>query len=215
MTQYKGGCPLCEEKDLVFYHKDKKREYWQCRICDVVFVPPQFHLNNIEEKAEYDLHQNSSDDTGYRKFLERILQPVLKQIPEKSVGLDFGCGPGPTLSKMFEERGHDMRLYDVYYFPEESALNCQYDFVTTSEVVEHLAHPMEVFSQLWQIVKEEGVLAVMTKRVQGREAFSSWHYKNDPTHITFYSESTVRWLAERLNAELEIAGSDVFLLKKR
>lgn len=215
MTQYEGGCPLCEEKNLIFYHKDKKREYWQCLVCDVVFVPQLFHLQKNEEKAEYDLHQNSSDDIGYRKFLERILQPVLGQISEKSVGLDFGCGPGPTLSKMFEEKGHKMSLYDLYYYPDKTVLRYRYDFITLSEVAEHLAQPMGIFTQLWQLLKEEGILAVMTKRVHGKEAFSSWHYKNDPTHIIFYSEATARWLAKQLNAQLDIIGADVFLLRKR
>lgn len=215
MTQYVSVCPLCAETDSVFYHKDKKREYLQCPVCDVVYVPPQFHLSAIEEKAEYDLHQNNPHDQGYRKFLDRILQPVLQNISPNSFGLDFGCGPGPTLSEMFQEQGHRVRLYDIYYYPSKSALMDQYDFITASEVVEHLSRPWEVFAQLWQLLRVEGVLAIMTKRVMGQEAFRSWHYKNDQTHIVFYSEATVRWLARKLGADLEIAGPDVFLLKKR
>lgn len=215
MEQYEGNCPLCKKEDPVFYHKDKKREYWQCRRCDVVFVPKDFQLNSTLEKAEYDLHQNCSDDQGYRKFLERIMQPVVEEVSEKSFGLDFGCGPGPTLSKMFEEHGHTVKLYDLYYYPDTSVLDLQYNFITASEVVEHLAEPLVIFDKLYGMLKDDGLLAVMTKRVKGKEAFSSWHYKNDPTHIIFYSLRTVEWLAKTLGAELIVTGPDVFLLKRR
>jgi hypothetical protein len=32
-------------------------------------------------------------------------------------GLDYGCGPGPTLSSMFREKGFKMADYDLFFKP--------------------------------------------------------------------------------------------------
>ena len=80
-------------------------------------MPYQF-LSPKEEKSEYDLHENSSDDPGYRRFLARLFDPVSHQLAPNSYGLDFGSGPGPTLSVMFEEAGHSMEIYDPFFAPE-------------------------------------------------------------------------------------------------
>ena len=54
----------------------------------------------------------------------------------------------------------------------------------------------------------------MTKLVRDRTAFARWHYKNDPSHVCFFSEGTWRWWALRHGAELEIIGADVILLNR-
>jgi len=64
-----------------------------------------------------------------------------------------------------------------------------------------------------------GWLGIMTKRVRDQEAFKTWHYKNDPTHIGFFSEATFQWLTGRwssmgIPATLVITGNDVVLIEK-
>jgi len=50
--------------------------------------------------------------------------------------------------------------------------------------------------------------------VIGRQAFEKWHYKNDPTHICFFSRPTFRWLASAWQARIEFIGRDVILIHK-
>lgn len=45
-------------------------------------------------------------------------------------------------------------------------------------------------------------------------AFASWLYKNDATHIRFFSEYISRWWARNYSAILEIIGADVILLQR-
>ena len=54
----------------------------------------------------------------------------------------------------------------------------------------------------------------MTKRVLSQSAFANWHYKNDPTHVAFFSDDTFSWLAVQWSAELRLVGQDVVLLQK-
>lgn len=180
----------------------------------MVFVPPQFYIPLEAEKAEYDLHQNTPDDPGYRIFLNRLFEPMNEQLKPNSFGLDFGSGPGPTLSIMFEEAGHRIKIFDPFYANHPVVFNDRYDFISATEVFEHLHFPQKELFRLWHCLKYDGVLGIMTKLVIDQLAFSTWHYKNDPTHVCFYSRSTFNWIAHHLSARIEFVGSDVILLYK-
>ncbi len=203
------ACPLCLATPLIDFHRDKRRDYYQCLNCALVFVPPDQHLDPAAEKAIYDLHQNQADDSGYRRFLSRLALPLLNQLPSGTCGLDYGCGPGPVLAAMLEAAGHKMTIYDPLYAPDPTALQQCYDFVSCSEVVEHFRQPALEFQRLFALLKPGGILAIMTKRVIDQAAFTGWHYKNDLTHIAFYSDATFDWLAKRYQAQVSYWGPDV------
>lgn len=206
-------CPLCQTSEGNAFYQDS-RTYFRCLTCHLVFVPPDQFLSLKEEKAQYDHHENSAEDLGYRRFLGRLFTPLSEQLLPNSRGLDFGSGPGPTLSIMFEEAGHSMKIYDPFYSPDTKPLQEQYDFITASEVVEHLHHPRRELDKLWSCLVSDGLLGIMTKRVIDREAFSRWHYKNDPTHVCFYSIKTFQWLATHWHATLTIPENDVVIFRK-
>ena len=208
-------CPLCSSLAPEFYHRDKRRQYLQCTECSLVFVPPEYHLSVEKEKAEYDLHRNSPDDAGYRNFLKRLFTPMHERIRPSSQGLDFGCGPGPTLSVMFEEAGFSMTVYDHFYANGCESLAKKYDFITASEVVEHLHNPARDLNMLWALLKPGGYLGIMTKQVIDKKAFSRWHYTHDPTHVCFFSLAAFQWLAARWQGELQVIGSDVIIFRKQ
>lgn len=197
------------------YHQDKKRSYWQCQRCQFVYVPGRYWLVPDAEKSEYDLHENSLSDAGYLRFLRRLGDPLINYLPPQSTGLDFGCGPAPLLAKWLAEQGYQMSRYDKFYAPEADVFNARYDFICATEVVEHLRNPGLTLQALWSCLNDRGVLALMTKRVQNLQAFSRWHYKNDPTHIGFFSENSFNWLAEHWRAELRFPAADVALFIRR
>lgn len=204
-------------------------------MCQLVFVPTQFMLSEDEEKAVYDLHENTVGDTGYEKFLSRAANPVIEYFSterrddetETAIrGLDFGCGPCTVLANMLSAPPHKFQVdsYDLFYFPQNAHFlqraDC-YDFVTATEVVEHLAEPLAVFRQLWKCLRlDGGILVIMTKRVAGTlDRFRNWHYIRDPTHISFFHEETFNWLSKELPRENEMSivtviSPDVVMLRK-
>jgi len=209
----KTVCPLCKSSKIKEFFQDKQRRYQRCDQCQLTFVPEEYFLSEIAEKAEYDLHLNSPNDQGYRNFLSRLALPMQQLIPPQSHGLDFGSGPGPTLSVMFEEAGYRMAIYDKFYAAIAERLQQRYDFITATEVVEHLKSPQKTLNQLWQCLKPNGYLGIMTKLARDRDAFAKWHYKNDLTHIIFFSRETFIWLAEQWHAELTFIDNDVIILR--
>ena len=68
--------------------------------------------------------------------------------------------------------------------------------------------------RLWSLLQPGGWLGIMTKLVSDQTAFANWHYKNDPTHVCFFSADTWRWWAREHDASLEILGADVILLRR-
>ncbi len=208
-------CPLCASTAVTAYHQDQWRTYWQCVYCALVFVPPATRLDAAAEKARYDLHQNDPADPRYRRFLSRLATPLLDRIASGAHGLDFGCGPGPALAQMLREAGMEMALYDRFYAPDPTVWEKRYDFITSSEVAEHLYAPAREFERLFAVLKPGGWLGIMTKRVRDQAAFAQWHYITDPTHVCFYSKSTFQWMADHWSATLSLPAADVALLQKQ
>jgi len=207
-------CCLCGSDQASMFYTEPQRDYLRCTHCRLVFVPPRYHLSRAQEKAEYDLHHNEVDDPGYRKFLSRLADPLMERVHVPAQGLDFGCGSGPALGAMLQERGYTISLYDSFYHPDASVWRRQYDFICATEVVEHLHRPGFELDRLWTALRPGGYLAVMTKLVRDREAFSCWHYKRDPTHVSFFSMQTWRWWAGRHGTEAELLGADVIFMGK-
>jgi hypothetical protein len=208
-------CPLCLKDTVKPFFEDTTRRYIRCCSCQLIFVPERYWLSLEDEKATYDLHENSANDPGYRHFLSRLSDPLLEKLQPQQYGLDFGCGPGPTLSIVLEEHGHHVKLYDPFYANNPSVLNTIYDFVCATEVVEHLRNPNKTFTSLFKLVKNRGWLGIMTKLVNDQNDFKNWHYIRDMTHICFYHRDTFLYLAQHFNAKLNFIGNDVILLQNQ
>ncbi|MBC8494313.1 MAG: class I SAM-dependent methyltransferase [Candidatus Thioglobus sp.] len=210
MTQDQS-CPLCGSNKTQSYYSNENSSYLQCSNCELVFLAKRFHLNDTDEKSRYDLHQNTEDNTGYQQFLSTVFDPVLKHIQPQAKGLDFGCGPGPTLSKMFENQGYKVDLFDKYYANDQQVFSQKYDFITATEVWEHLSNPGVEIERLFSMLNANGVLAVMTQQLTNEVDFSTWYYKNDPTHICFFSKKTFEFLAEKYQAKFGVVSDNSVL----
>lgn len=56
-----------------------------------------------------------------------------------------------------------MDTYDCFYSPEKVYFGKKYGLVTATEVVEHLDDPLDYFSLFENLLKDDGVLSIMTK----------------------------------------------------
>ena len=137
-----------------------------------------------------------------------------KILSSKAKGLDFGSGPIPALSVLFEEANYSMSIYDYFYAKDETVFEKKYDFITASEVVEHLQKPKKELNRLWSCLKKGGYLAIMTGLWENIESFSNWSYKNDLTHICFFSKKTFIWLSKKWNAKIFFVNKNVVILQK-
>lgn len=204
-------CLLCGYSNLSCYSE----KYLKCDQCHLVFKHPNDYLNLDEEKKRYANHQNSIEDTGYVKYLSEILKPLTNSINLGAKGLDFGCGPGPTLSRLISDLGYECDYYDPAFFNDTSKLAKKYDFITSTEVFEHMHTPGLEIERLWSMLETGGVLAIMTVFYPKEEDdFKLWWYKNDPTHVCFYNEEVFKFLAERLGGQVAFYSNKSLIIKK-
>ena len=115
-------CPLCGGPEAAsFFERDDPRygprRYARCPACALVFLDPALRLGPEHERARYATHRNHPGDAGYVAFLARLTDPLCARLRPGWRGLDFGCGPGPTLSTMLAERGYPTADYDPLFFP--------------------------------------------------------------------------------------------------
>jgi len=191
------------------------RNFLQCTNCKLVFVPSDFHLTLPQQRDRYLEHNNDPMDSEYRAFLSRLRGPLLPLLKEGDVGLDFGCGPGPALAQMLRESGYKVDLYDPLFQDNKSVLEKNYDFVTCTETIEHFSNPAFDFALLDSVVKDGGVLGVMTSILYEEVIFEDWHYKLDPTHVSFYTPLTMEWLSNKFNWVIKSTHKNVYLFIKQ
>ncbi|MDX1638846.1 MAG: class I SAM-dependent methyltransferase [Balneolaceae bacterium] len=213
-------CILCGSEQVQLFYRDQSEQYrctyFQCQHCRLIFAPERYRPDPDEEKARYDTHENDPSDPDYRAFLGRLFEPMKALLPPGSKGLDFGSGPGPTLHLMFEEQGHHMKIYDPFYADDPAVFRQTYDFITSTEVAEHLHEPAAEFDRIWTCLRPGGYLGIMTKLAEDDPAhFADWHYRLDYTHVTFYTRKTFRWLADYWDAELEFYPQNVMIFWKQ
>jgi SAM-dependent methyltransferase len=189
------------------------RDYWQCATCAARFLDPRRHPSRDAEYRHYLLHDNDADDPRYRRFLSKLTVPLLARLPVGSRGLDYGCGPGPALAAMLREAGHSVALYDPFFHADPAVLSRRYDFVTCTETAEHFHRPAEEFDRLMNLVRPGGWLAVMTCFQTDDARFKDWHYRKDPTHVVFYREATLRYLAAARGWTCDVPRKDVALMQ--
>lgn len=214
------NCILCNSSHIQHFYQDTSEhyasDYYQCENCRLIFAPPKDRPDRNEEYARYETHQNDPEDEGYRNFLGQLFNPLNELLEPKSKGLDFGSGPGPTLNLMFEEAGQEMRIYDSFYDDDPSVFEETYDFITATEVVEHLFKPRKELERLWGCLRPGGYLGLMTKiAVDDVAFFADWHYRLDVTHVTFYTKDTFYWLADHWDAHLSFPADRVIIFQKK
>ncbi len=208
------NCTLCDTPASTFSEVEG-REYFRCPCCQLTFEHPDKLPAPQEEKAQYELHDNRPDDPGYRRFLSQLATPLTARLAPGAKGLDFGCGPGPALATMLQEQGFSCATYDPIYAPDSTPLEGHYDFVTCTEVIEHLHQPAREWDWFARHVKSGGWLGIMTRWLTDDDSFARWHYRRDPTHVCFWQPATFEWLAREQGWTLELVGNPVVLLQKR
>lgn len=200
MIHDREKCTLCSEEAVCFFTDSRSgHRYFQCECCDLRFLDPKSRLSAQGEFDRYLMHENDVSDPKYQNFVRPLYELIKQNISSTSKGLDFGCGSGPVLSHLLSADGYDINLYDPYFKPDHSALQGQYDFVFSVEVAEHFYNPCEEFSRLKELTVPNGHLMFMTLMYSQDIHFSSWPYRLDPTHVSFYSSRTFEWVKEKFD----------------
>jgi len=207
-------CPLCFNGSTSSYRVVEGREYFLCPDCDLIFIHPTLLPGPQEEFERYETHQNDPTDPGYIAFLSQLVRPMLGFLSPGAEGMDFGSGPVPAIGHLLKEARYEVASYDIFYADDPEVLNRSYDFVTASEVAEHLHSARPTLDRIWSCLRPGGIFGVMTG-VRPRDIdFADWYYIRDPTHVIFFSERTMEWLSDHWKARIIYKKNNVTIYRK-
>ena len=192
------NCILCQSYKTSLYYQDHNRRFLNCDTCGCVFIPHKDLPKPEEEKTRYLAHQNDVEDGGFQKFVTPMVEAILANHSPKDMGLDFGAGTGPVVSKLLGDLNYKIALYDPFFHPNKAALKNTYEFIVCCEVIEHLHNPLKEFVLLKKLLKKKGILYCMTDLLPEKEGFKNWYYKNDFTHVIFYTPKTLQWIKKKV-----------------
>lgn len=200
------NCPLCHNTTSEFFSTIKKK-YRICSNCEGISLENRFMPTSTEEKERYLEHNNDVNDKRYQQFVSPITQAVQRDFTPAHSGLDFGAGTGPVIAKVLRDNHFKVETYDPFFHNNPALLQQKYDYIACCEVMEHFHRPDTEFKLLRSLLKPDGKLFCMTKIYQNNTDFKRWYYKDDPTHVFFYSEKSLHYIKATFGfTDLEISG---------
>lgn len=207
------SCILCGYEAHPF-GRVRERDFYDCGTCRAVIMDPDYYVNREEEVYRYETHDNDVNDPRYQHFVSPLVDAVKKDYATGKYGLDYGSGTGPVAAKLLRDAGYGVTTYDPFFERNPGAFLGNYDFIISSEVVEHFHHPAKEFRLLREMLKPGGHLYCMTLRYSDEIDFESWHYAQDETHVIFYREETAVWIQSAFNfSRLEFEDRLIILRK--
>lgn len=194
-TQTKQSCSLCHSNSVAFCFF-RNIQYYRCIGCYSVFMDRHSLPDAEREKMRYLKHNNDINDIRFQAFVKPLAEAVMNTFTPQHKGLDFGAGTGSAVAKLLNDNHYQIAAYDPFFHNHPDLLNQQYDYIICCEVIEHFHHPHSEFTRLRKMLKPGARLFCKTALYSDSIDFVVWTYKNDFTHVFFYSFESLLFIAK-------------------
>jgi len=208
-------CPICgsTEYDVVF-RKDNFAGQ-KCGECKVIYLNPR--IGDLDEVYTDDT--TSSTSKYYRYAVEsdrRVFQKRLKMIEEfagKDSFLDIGCSvgtflevakesgwknvwgvePNPEAARIGAEKG--LTIINDFFRADLFKYGQRFDAIYFGDVIEHLPDPVKTLEEIGAVLKEEGVVMIVTPNF---ESIIARMLQIKPyEHILYFTKESITNLLKR------------------
>lgn len=203
----------------------------RCGDCGHQFLQAEFSSGQLRElysdyypRSTFDVeaHKPYAETKGFCAWLAGYRSSPFRWVPSNVHILDIGCGFGESLG-YHQARGCDVcgveadenirRVADKFGYRVHVGLfdaaiyeEASFDFVTMSQVIEHVVDPVEVLQGIHKVLKPGGELILSTPNASGWGArlfgkkWINWHA---PYHLHFFSNRSLRQAAEKAGLIVE------------
>ncbi len=203
----------------------------RCADCGHAFLQATFSpealrdlYSNYYPRSTFDLSQHKlcKENGGFTAWLDGDRSSPFRWVPRDVCILDIGCGFGESLG-YHQSRGCDVygveadenirRVADKFGYKVHVGLFDPdvyeaefFDYVTMSQVIEHVTDPLQTLRGIARILKPGGVAILSTPNANGWGAkvfgrhWINWHA---PYHLQFFSVRSMRLAAEQAGLVLE------------
>ncbi len=221
-------CILCGSDDYALFHPLGNSQIVRCNNCGLYYLNPQ--LEDDDLKKLYDMSYFSSEDSaisGYDNYdadevnISRTSHHKLKRIehyyPNKGRLLDIGCATGifPHVASQRDWKPFGVEYSDFaaeqarkkYDLPVTAGTihdvdypDGYFDCITMWDLIEHVKDPRSELEKAYALLKEGGLLAVMTPNAESiisKIWGTRWLLWNRTDHLFFFGPTTfIRLLRE-------------------
>ena len=204
-------CRLCSHPaHLVF---EESRPFFACNVCGLIFTDC-FISEEAVEKHYKDQHGNTFDWMNEANGFVEWIRNMGLAVPLLSLSmLDYGSGSG-LLTEALKKIGFQVDCYEPMLHGEfnPDKYSKSHDVVILNEVVEHLEDINKTFDIIYRVLSPNGVVVIKTLLTDWiindpenfKESFTRWWYKDDPTHISFFSFMTIEYLCHDRGRNLAV-----------
>lgn len=212
------NCKICGNKaSFSFSQKVLKKyeaKYFKCLSCDFLFVGEAYWL---EEAYKNPINIS---DTGIMMrniyFTKIVASLIFFFFDKRAKFIDYAGGYG-IFTRLMRDIGFDFYWHDDYttnllargFEKSESS----YELLTAFEVFEHFVNPIEEFEKM--IMLSDSIIFSTVTLPNEIPSNDWWYYGFDHgQHISFYSEKTLRTIAEKFGMNFYPL-NNLFLITKK
>ncbi len=215
-----AACPVCDHAETNYFVTKNNYSFNQCNECDFIFLSPMPDQNELNE--QYTDDEKVAEPT-YNKSGSRLRRAFIKlpRFTPYAFGkktLDFGCGGGFVAYALSfiakSSSGIDISENAVAYakqrfkranyscmdFAQLLETNEKYDFVYSSEVIEHVSNINLYMKTLAHLVKKGGYAYITTPDLGHPKVpknIIEWSMLCPPIHVQHFTQKTVDILFKR------------------
>ncbi|MFQ5432369.1 MAG: class I SAM-dependent methyltransferase [Nitrospinota bacterium] len=202
------------------FYRDSRR-FYKCPSCGLIFTNET--AGNAASEKHYMSQWKSTDADFWKQQVDGLLSVIHKYKMPVGRLLDFGSGAG-EITKEFQARGIEATPLDpmINGYLKDQNYPQKFEVVVGVEVIEHLPDMWDELKEIKRNLSADGIMLFTTILTDGfidsaneREQFRGWWYKDDPTHVSFFSRKSVFRLAEHMGYTADIYGTQLFVLKRR
>ncbi len=223
MTLPHYRCPVCDRPDLRKVLSRKQYQLFQCRHCRIIFIPEQYY-------RDYNLRsQYTNDATSSSKYYSKTEEVdschfsfIFNQV-EKFVSpgrlLDVGCSvghaltvarsrgweimgiePNPVSADIAREKG--FAVYNDFFDDcSQIFLPASFDAILLGDVLEHVANPVAMLKQAYNLISPKGVVVIITINM---ENFLCRRYQIKPQeHLVYFTPQSLGYCLEKAGFEVK------------
>jgi len=210
-------CKICNAGSDFFY-KDQ-RTFYKCPNCSLIFTrdyPPK-----IKEEKHYQKQWTETQPEFWKSQADVLLQMTLNYLHPENI-LDFGSGSG-EMARELRSRGLNVTELEPMKngFLKDQNYSKPFDLIIALEVMEHIHDLWREFQEIDKILAPGGIFLCSTALSNdfidlpdAAQHFSSWWYKDDFTHVNFFCNSSLEYLGNKMNWDVDIYANKAFVMIK-
>jgi 2-polyprenyl-3-methyl-5-hydroxy-6-metoxy-1,4-benzoquinol methylase len=218
------GCPVCDARDTVFQAEKTGYRFSRCPHCEFLFAnprPAQEELDRLYSDPQQEA-EPTYDKAGSRLRRAYLKLPRFLPYAWRKDTIDLGCGGGfiaHVLSRVARSStGVDISANAIAYarrrFPRPRFVCAslahlpdlgRFDFVYSSEVIEHVSDVNAYLRALRNLTRDGGYVYITTPDLGHPKVPSDierWDVFQPPVHLQFFTRKTAAILFARYGFEI-------------